>query len=264
MVRAFVLVLVAIVAWAPSASAADQAALNDAKQHYDRGMEHYDLGEYAAAVDEFKLAYALSKAPGLLFNLGQASRLGKQYEQALHFYRAYLRERPDAPNRADVERRIAELEPLVAAERQDELSRMTTPPRPPPPAPMAPAPPTETRRAAAPPRPSGRPLRVAGLVVGALGVAALAGGVGLGVAALDAQNKLSRVATDMGTWTPAEQSLYARGKTEAAAATGLYVAGGVAAATGVVLYVAGWRRDRARFAVAPTPGGAALVWSCAF
>ena len=52
---------------------------------------------------EFKLAYARSQAPGLLFNLAQASRLNKDYEQALHFYRTYLRVRPDAPNRDDVE-----------------------------------------------------------------------------------------------------------------------------------------------------------------
>ena len=32
--------------------------------HYDRGMTHYQLGEFAAAVDEFKRAYALFAGAG--------------------------------------------------------------------------------------------------------------------------------------------------------------------------------------------------------
>ena len=76
-------------------------------------MARYALGDFDAAVDEFKQAYELSQAPGLLFNLAQASRLGKDYEQALHFYRTYLRVRPNAANRKDAEKRIGELEPIV-------------------------------------------------------------------------------------------------------------------------------------------------------
>ena len=106
-------VAVALVLCASTAQADDP--IQEAKDHYERGMAHYELGEFAAAVDEFKQAYQRSQAPGLLFNLAQASRLGKDYEQALHFYRAYLRVRPDAPNRADVEKRIVELRDAVDA-----------------------------------------------------------------------------------------------------------------------------------------------------
>ena len=94
---------------------------------------------------------------------------------------------------------------------------------------------------------------------------ALAAGIGLGVASLDAQNKLSSLATNMGSWTPAQASLYQSGQRDATAATALYVVGGVATATGVILYAVGWKKSRARFAVAPaTGGGAQAVYSCAF
>ncbi|HEY2747056.1 MAG TPA: hypothetical protein VGL86_20680 [Polyangia bacterium] len=259
-------VLLVIAGVASTARAADDPdALQEAKDHYDRGMAHYELGEFAAAVDEFKAAYALSQAPGLLFNLAQASRLGKDYEQALHFYRAYLRVRPDAANHEDVEKRIAELEPIVEVRRKAEEEKLSAVSR----TPSAPTliPPT----AALEPKPapvarlrSGRRERIAGVVVGVAGLGALAAGIGLGAAALDAQHKLSNLAAQNGSWSPAQASLYSSGQHDATAATALYVVGGVAVATGVVLYAIGWRRDRARFAVAPAAGGAQAVWSCAF
>jgi len=260
-------VVVLVAALATTAHAADGDALQEAKDHYDRGMAHYELGEFAAAIDEFKLAYARSQAPGLLFNLAQASRLDKDYEQALHFYRSYLRVRPDAANRDDVEKRIAELEPIVELRQKAEREKLSAVSRQPSaPTLIAPAAEGKPVLAPVPPlRPSGKPLRVAGLVVGASGLAALAAGIGLGAAALDAQNKLSSLAKEMGSWSPAQTSLFQTGKTDAAAATALYVVGGAALGTGVVLYAVGWRRDRARFAVAPMPGGGAqAVWSCAF
>jgi len=257
--RALAVVFVLVI-WAPAVQASPGDAMQEAKDHYDRGMSHYELGEFTAAVEEFKAAYALSQAPGLLFNLAQASRLGKDYEQSLHFYRAYLRARPDAANREDVEKRIAELEPIVEKRRRAEAERL-----PPPPVPA----PLPTSAAADKPivllPPSGRPTKIAGVVVGVIGLGALGAGVGLGVASLDAQNKLSKLATQMGSWSAEQSKLYNTGKTDAAVSTALYVVGGVAVATGVILYAVGVKRDRARFAVAPLPGGGAhAVVACDF
>src|SRR5262249_38245523 len=86
----------------------------EARDHYEKGLTHYNLGEFDPAVDEFKKAYELSSAPGLLFNIAQVYRAKEDYKQALYFYRTYLRLQPDAPNRADVEARIADLEKMVA------------------------------------------------------------------------------------------------------------------------------------------------------
>src|SRR5579884_3926042 len=86
----------------------------EARDHYEKGLTHYNLGEFDPAVEEFKKAYELSNAPGLLFNIAQVYRAKEDYKQALYFYRTYLRLQPDAPNRADVEARIADLEKMQA------------------------------------------------------------------------------------------------------------------------------------------------------
>src|SRR6266508_1881615 len=98
----------------PAPAGSDQANRDLAKKHYDEGITHYNLGEFDAAIGEFKAAYALTSEPGLLFNIAQAYRLKEDYKQALYFYKTYLRLMPEAVNRADVERWIAELERLQA------------------------------------------------------------------------------------------------------------------------------------------------------
>jgi tetratricopeptide (TPR) repeat protein len=251
------LLLAVLLGSTPAFAAGTEADVAEAKVHYDRGMTHYHLGEFPAAVEEFKSAYGLSQAPGLLFNLGQATRLGHQYEQALYFYRTYLRLMPDATNRADVEQRITELQPLAEAER----ARAEAAKKPLAPPPAIVVGPSLTSGPARQPRPSGRPLRLGGIVLGAAGVGILGAGIGLGVAALSAQSQLSKLAHDRGTWSSSQADVYQRGKAEATSATALYAVGGVALATGVVLYLIGRHRDHTRFAVAPGLGGAqALLW----
>ena len=63
----------------PEQAARDKAA----REHYSKGILHYDLGEIDEAIAEFRQAYAISAAPGLLFNIAQAYRFKKDYEQAL-------------------------------------------------------------------------------------------------------------------------------------------------------------------------------------
>jgi len=78
---------------------------------FERGAHAYDLGRFDEAIVHFEQAYALDPAPILLFNIAQAyRRLGKP-EQALGYYRRYRDLAPaNAPDRADAERRIIELE----------------------------------------------------------------------------------------------------------------------------------------------------------
>jgi tetratricopeptide (TPR) repeat protein len=98
----------------PEQAARDKAA----REHYQQGILHYDLGEIDQSIAEFKQAYSISAAPGLLFNIAQAYRYKKDYEQALHFYRTYLRLQPRAINRREVGERVAELERLVEQSQQ--------------------------------------------------------------------------------------------------------------------------------------------------
>ncbi len=90
---------------------------------YQEGITHYNLGEFDPAIEKFKAAYALTGAPGLLFNVAQAYRLKKDYEQALYFYKTYLRLDPDAPNKGDVEARIAEMDKFIEEQKKMDKAR---------------------------------------------------------------------------------------------------------------------------------------------
>lgn len=194
-----------------------------AQELFRAGLQHYNLAEFDAAISDFKAAYEASQAPGLLFNLGQAARLAHHDEEALHFYRTYLRLKPDASNRAYAELRIAELESVRA-------------PPPPPPAP-------------------GRPLVVGGAITAALGVGLVAAGIGVGVDA----SRLSDAPPAMGMGKKGDmpQPLADQGQREFIAAAVLYGVGGAAAVAGTITALVGWRRGAVRhLGVAPAPHGA--------
>ena len=114
--------------------APDQTAArrDEAKAAFGRGNTAYNLGKYADAVAEFERAYALSKLPEILFNLGQCYRKQWEAEQrselgrrALHYYEAVVREAPSAKVRPDAEQFITELTPAVtAAEARERQSKI--------------------------------------------------------------------------------------------------------------------------------------------
>jgi tetratricopeptide (TPR) repeat protein len=107
---AAVLASASLVLLAPApAAAADSARLRDARAHYEQAVAHYNLDEFAPALAEFREAYRIKPDPSFLFNIAQCHRKLGQNEAALDYYRKYLRNMPDAPNRADVERIVAEL-----------------------------------------------------------------------------------------------------------------------------------------------------------
>src|SRR6185503_18328946 len=72
----------------------------------------YDLQRYGEAAKEYEAAYELKQDPALLFNIGQAYRFAGDYGRAIGAFKSYLRRVPDAPNSAEVEGRIAEMEKL--------------------------------------------------------------------------------------------------------------------------------------------------------
>ena len=88
----------------------------EAKAHYDQGTVHFNLDEWPQAIEDFKAAYRLFPDAIFLYNIAQCHRKMGDAAEALSFYKKYLRERPDAPNRAEVEKRIDELEATQAAQ----------------------------------------------------------------------------------------------------------------------------------------------------
>jgi hypothetical protein len=86
-----------------------------AREAFKSAQVHYDLKEYGAALEDFKTSYRMVQDPVMLFNIAQCHFFLGQNEEALGFYRNFLRRSPDAPNRATVERKIQDLERKVAA-----------------------------------------------------------------------------------------------------------------------------------------------------
>lgn len=274
------LILVALLVGATTAHAqpapappagGDSAQRDDAKAKakalYDKGLGHYNLGEFDAAIAAFKEAYALSSAPGLLFNIAQSFRLKKDYEQATYFYTTYLRLKPDAPNRDDVQARLSEMEKLIAEQKAQELKPPVGTVNPEgdtaqkqPEHAAAVAPQQAPTTAPVPPEGGGRAQRLmtAGIVTGGTGVALLITGVIFGRMASSAEDELDQLGADMGTWSQAHQDKYDTGQRNNRIAIVSFVVGGVALATGGTLYALGMtKKTKASVAITPMPGGAA-------
>jgi hypothetical protein len=77
---------------------------------------HYDAHEYAAAIVDYHHAFEALPDPLFLFDIAQAHRQLHQCDDALTFYRAYLRARPDADNRVKVEQFIIEMQGCAKSE----------------------------------------------------------------------------------------------------------------------------------------------------
>lgn len=107
---AFAAVLACMAAPAVARAQSDAEKKQQAKEHYEMANRFYDVGKYGDAIHEYEEAYLLVEDPALLFNIGQAYRLWDRPDDAIRSYKNYLRRRPDASNRADVERKIADLE----------------------------------------------------------------------------------------------------------------------------------------------------------
>jgi iron complex outermembrane receptor protein len=110
---------------ARGAHADDDAA--QARSFYEKGMAHYQLEEYDAAIEKWEAGFRIRPVPEFLYNIAQAHRLAKRLEKAVSFYRKYLNMNPKAPNRAEVERHIASLNKAIDEQKRATGSPPTTP-----------------------------------------------------------------------------------------------------------------------------------------
>ena len=248
--------------------AADDAKKADARSLYEEGLKHYNLGEYDAAIDAFKKAYAISSAPGLLFNIAQSYRLKKDYEQASNFYLTYLRLKPDAPNRADVEQRIDEMNKLLEEQKSMEKRPPTgtvTPEGGTTKEPHVTVNINDSRKGTEGTSAGGQSMVTAGYATAGAGLALVVTGVVFGQMAKKAQQELNDLNTTGGTWTQEMQDKYDTGKRNNTIAVIAFIAGGAAVATGGTLWIMGTLRNSAsHVAVAPTKGGASVAFAWHF
>ena len=108
----------------------------EAAARFEKGKAAYRLGEFDDAIAEFREAYRLKADPAFLYNIALSFRGKEDFAQAIFFYQSYLREAPDAANRAIVEAKIAELERVLAERKRVVESPPRTPLPPNEPAPV--------------------------------------------------------------------------------------------------------------------------------
>lgn len=111
-----------------------------ARAHFRAGRSLYDLGRFRQAAQEFEEAYRLSQRPELLFNAYVAFRDANDLAGAVRSLGAYLDLVQDAPDRVNLQARLASMSEALEQQRAREAEleasrnqeREPRPPAPPP------------------------------------------------------------------------------------------------------------------------------------
>ena len=259
-----------------------QNADAEAEARFKAGKQAYRLGDYDEAIAAWKEAYRLKDNPAFLFNIAQAYREKGDLPKAVLFFENYLKESPNAANRADVEARVAELKKLIedqkaAAQRPpngpvDPIG--TQPARPPEPVVDPVVEPTATRPtplpepAAPPPRTgAGRGMRIAGIATAGTGLALTATGIVFGMKARTAQDDVETAVKSGAVWTDELDDKDASGRRAATISNVTIGVGAAAVSGGGVLYFLGRKAgqaERADVALVPTHDGLAVSFAGRF
>jgi hypothetical protein len=106
----------------------------EAKKYFVEGSRHFSRGEYRLAIDDFRSAFDIVRAPDILFNIGRCYEELGDTDNAIYHYEMYLRFYPTADDAENVRRRIATLRELQAhrggtrTEPHDQVADETTDP----------------------------------------------------------------------------------------------------------------------------------------
>lgn len=109
-------ILFGLVVAAPPARAQSDAAVREARAHFERGLEFFNEGRHDAALAEFTRAYELAPAPPVLYNIARVQEALGHAVEAADAYDQYLRESADMPasRRAEVQRALERQRARVA------------------------------------------------------------------------------------------------------------------------------------------------------
>jgi len=130
--RARLIAVIGVVGLLATAGVAHaEKAADKAKKHYKQGTVFYNAGDFDKAIQEYLEGYRTKPDPVFLFNVAQSYRQLGNHEKALFYYKGYLREAPDAPNRAEVEERVRDLDDLIKRRREATDSPPSGPAEPP-------------------------------------------------------------------------------------------------------------------------------------
>ncbi len=120
------LLLVALAAAAPAVRAEDDVA--DARAHFRKGAALYQAKRWRAAIAEFEAAYRAKPHGAIHFNVAQCREKLQEWPGALRAYTDYLREVPEAKDRAAVRAAIGRIEARLATAGVQALLVYTDPP----------------------------------------------------------------------------------------------------------------------------------------
>jgi len=95
---------------APPPADAPGSSTASARAHARQGLALYDLKRFQEANAEFEQAYLIEQDPALLYDMAQCQRKLGNNEEALHFYKTYLRRVPKGPSAVEAEKRAREIE----------------------------------------------------------------------------------------------------------------------------------------------------------
>jgi hypothetical protein len=110
---------------APASQSTD-AAVEDAKNHFDEGQSLYLRAQYDEAALQFMAAYKSKPFPAFLYNAAVAYERGSNYPQALSLYKKYLAASPaSSPDHDAVQARITALQSVVGASSNAPASQTT-------------------------------------------------------------------------------------------------------------------------------------------
>lgn len=228
---------------APPTAARDE---EEVRVHLRLARVYFDSGRFEAAAQEFQYAYELSNDPAILRDLYLAHRNAGDVDRAVAALELYLEREPDAPDRPQLEARLANLRRLAeeqarARAEDREVPALEPPPpdeQPPPLVEPEPEPPTTPTPPPAAEEPIG--VRIAPWLVMGAGGAMLAGSIATGLLALRAERRLES------RCTPGEGGRYVcayagfeddrrRGQTLATATDVLIITGAIFVSAGFAL-----------------------------
>src|SRR5512138_1029169 len=248
--------LVAIAMCGAATAYAQPSNKDRANKRAAQAKQLFAAKNFAGAAHAFEDAYALDKDPAYLFNIAQAYKSGNACADASRYYKQFLAEAPDAPNRETVEDLVKEVDACAA----DQAAAKPPPPerRPPPP----------------PPPPARSSRRTLAIALGAAGVASLAAGAFFAWDVGRLADLKSGLCGDFGKpgqpdcfWSDdkerREHAYDDRAFRAQIIAASAFSAGALAIASGVVLYMSGGRSEQP-IAITPIRGGAIASFGLEF
>jgi tetratricopeptide (TPR) repeat protein len=204
--------------------------LDRAMEAFQRGSQNYNEEKYQQALRDFLEAASLYASPDFQYNIGLCYEKLDKPEEAIAAFETYLKTKPEAADRANVEDRVERLR-LMVEERKRGGGRKD---------------PVDTKPAKK--GSAARGILIAGEVLTGVGVVvALGGGIGFGVAAKRKSDALKDVQTggNPDDVTLAEaRKLESQGKKFEAIQIAMVAVGGALAVTGIALIAVGTVRRK--------------------